>query len=225
MQKIHPYENPNNPLNAPQSEVIAATLCDLAGEFNPQKGGNFFEQLLSALQGANPDLSEIDPERLDRVTEELLDLQEVVHESAERPNEEPNGLRARISAILSTERGRQLQSARDIFEDFIDQCKVPEKYSEHGIAMNQYQLTGYTWEMSEMDDEDYDANSVYILEIDHLRVLNDGDFDHKGGKSQLDVRLGKNGNIEYEFSGDKLDEIFKRHLIEIASRKAKSLLN
>ena len=225
MQEVRPYKNPNNPLNPPNSEVIAATLYDLAGEFNPREGNNFFEQLISALQGTNPNLSEIDPERLDKVTEELKGLQGVVHNTYETTGEEPNELRKRISAILSTERGRRLQSARDVFEDFIDQCKVPEKYSEHGIAMNQYQLTGYTWEMSEMDDEDYDANSVYILEIDHLRVLNDGDFDHKGGKSQLDVRLGKNGNIEYEFSGDKLDEIFKRHLIEIASRKAKSLLN
>jgi len=223
-QNERPPEDPNLALvNEVQDALLGSELHH--GRSNDGLGYQIAGMLRESGYTGQLDLTKIDRKRLDLAIQKLTELREPVAEAHEQAETQAADLRRRIDAILDTDRGAQVNKAREVFKDFEDQieneCQVPTTDFQ-GISLDDYRFSGYPVSMEELDEEEYDSNTIYALNISHLELWGD-DYDYGGGNTELTLKLNDAGDIEYKFDGDELDDDFKLELVRSILKTAEPL--
>jgi len=204
--KETPQEDPNLALvNEIQDALFGSENHD--GRANDSLNSQIENMLRVSGSTSELDLTKIDREGLDLAIKKLTELREPVAKAHEEADAKAADLRSRIGAILDTDRGVQVNKAREAFEDLDDlartECQVPTVKFQ-GRNLNKYDFDIENVDMEELDEDYYDPNEICTLNIKHLTVYSD-DFDYGGGHTEVTLKLDDKGNIEYKFSGDEID--------------------
>ena len=120
-----------------------------------------------------------------------------------------------VEAVLATQRGRQIEAARERFSDFEDSIRRSFSRSSHSRYLSQYEFSGRDYRVHDLKDEDYDPNAICTLNINLIEV-DDGVNSYGRAHTKLHLSFGLDGVIEYKFEGAEIDPVFKEKLLILA---------
>jgi hypothetical protein len=104
---------------------------------------------------------------------------------------------------LETRKSIDLHKAREAFSGL----GYENEFSERTGVDNSHARSEYHLNYIDVGEESVsgEADLIATISLGHLKDWPDEDFDYGGGNTTVEIRLMKEGNITYEFKGDKMD--------------------